>query len=279
MATFNTANYFGIKDTGAIAPGYKADIVILSNLEKVKVEKVIKNGKLIIKDQNQIELMEPIVRKEILDKVYHSFHCDEIVAEDFKITPEEDVAGVNYYRAINFVKGEITTRSIKVPLINGKPEIVVADDILKIAVIERHHNTNHIGIGFVHGYGLKMGAIASSVSHDSHNIIVIGTNDTDIAIAANCIRDMQGGWAIALEGKIIANLPLSIGGLISNLDAVTLSENISEMKGIATSLGVEEGIDPFMNLAFISLTVIPELRLTTFGLFDVSQQQLVPILI
>ncbi|MDF2611487.1 MAG: adenine deaminase, partial [Lachnospiraceae bacterium] len=122
-------------------------------------------------------------------------------------------------------------------------------------------------------------AIASSVSHDSHNIIVIGTNDTDIAIAANCIRDMQGGWAIALDGKIIGNLPLSIGGLISNLDAVTLSGNIHEIKEIAKSLGAAEGIDPFMNLAFISLTVIPELRLTTIGLFDVSKQQLVPILI
>jgi adenine deaminase len=279
MATFNTATYFGIRNTGAIAPSYKADIVILSDLENVKIEKVIKNGNLIYNDHKLINIKEPIVKKEILDKVYHSFHCNEIVSEDFRIELEEDAAGQDYYRAIKFIKGEICTEAIKVPLVMGKPEISVAEDILKIAVIERHHLTNHIGIGFVNGYGLKKGAIASSVSHDSHNIIVIGTNDTDIAIAANCIRDMQGGWAIAMEGKIIGSLPLSIGGLISNLDAVTLAKNINEIKTIARSLGVTDGVDPFMNLAFISLTVIPELRLTTLGLFDVNRQQLVPLLI
>jgi adenine deaminase len=279
MATFNTATYFGIKLNGAIAPGYKADIVILSDLESIAVHQVIKNGKVIYGKDGLIEIKEPIARKEILDKVYHSFNCNEIVADDFKVKEELAVTGQDYFRAIKFIKGEICTEAIKVPLVHGKPDISVADDILKIAVIERHHQTNHIGLGFVNGYGLKKGAIASSVAHDSHNIIVIGTNDTDIAIAANCIRDMQGGWAIAQDGKIIGNLPLSIGGLISNLDAVTLAGNIHEIKEIAKSLGTTEGIDPFMNLAFISLTVIPELRMTTIGLFDVSKQQIVPIVI
>ena len=279
MATFNTATYFGLKNLGAIAPGYKADIVIISNLKEMKVEKVIKNGKLIMNNHLMIDIKEPEIKKEILDKIYHSFQCNEIIPENFEININCDKEGANFFRVIKFIKEEICTEEIKVPLFNEKPEIIVEEDILKIAVIERHHNTNHIGLGFVNGYGLKKGAIASSVSHDSHNLIVIGTNDIDIAAAANCIRDMQGGWAIVLEGRILGKIPLSIGGLLSDLDAATLAENISEMKKIARSLGVEEGIDPFMTLAFVSLPVIPKLRLITTGLFDVNQQRVVPLII
>lgn len=279
MATFNTANYFGLESVGAIAPGYKANLVIMSDLQKVKIEKVMKMGRVICDDKGMIEIKEPKVKKEILDKVYHSFQCSEIVPDDFKIEADEITEGMEFFRVIQFIKGEIGTIARKAPLTNGKPEISIQEDIIKLAVIERHHNTNHIGLGFVKGYGLKTGAIASSVSHDSHNIIAIGTSDEDIAIAANCIRDMQGGWAIAQNGKVTNSLPLSIGGLISNLDANTLAQNISEMQKMARSMGVSEGIDPFMNLAFISLAVIPELRLTTTGLFDVNRQQIVPLVI
>jgi adenine deaminase len=183
------------------------------------------------------------------------------------------------FRVIRLVEGEIITQEGKGFMVDCVPDINIKEDILKLAVIERHHHTNHIGIGLIQGYGLQRGAIASSVSHDSHNIIVIGANDTDIAIAANCIRDMQGGWAIALEGKVIGNLPLSIAGLISDLDAVDLSEQIHDMKKIAADLGVSSGIDPFMSMAFVSLPVIPKLRLTTMGLFDVETQQMVPLLL
>jgi adenine deaminase len=177
------------------------------------------------------------------------------------------------------IKGEILTKEGRVPLENGKPEISIGKDIIKLAVMERHHNTNHIGIGFVQGYGLKKGAIASSVSHDSHNLIVIGTNEKDMAVAANCIREMQGGWAIALEGEIIGKLPLPIGGLMSDYDALTVAQIMIGMKTKARDLGVEEGIDPFMTLAFISLPVIPELRLITTGLIDVQKQCTVSLII
>lgn len=278
MATFNTATYFGLELVGAIAPGYKANLVIMSDLQNVTIDKVLKMGKMVCDNNQTIKMKEPKVKKEILDKVYHSFQCSEIVPEDFRIN-EDIYSGQEYYRVIQFIKGEIGTIAGKTPLRNGKPEISLEEDIIKLAVIERHHDTGHIGLGFVKGYGLKEGAIASSVSHDSHNIIAIGTSDEDIAIAANCIRDMQGGWAIALNGKVISSLPLSIGGLISNLDAVTLAHKISEMQKITRSMGVSEGIDPFMNLAFISLAVIPELRLLTTGLFDVNKQEIVPIII
>jgi adenine deaminase len=279
MATLNPATYFGLKNTGAIAPGYHADIVLLSDLKDMRVEKVFKNGELIVDGNRTPALRDPEISSDILNRVYNSFHCRALVPEDFIVDAGKASDASDTFRSIQLIKGEIGTKEVRVPLKGKTPEISVKDDVLKIAAIERHHNTNHIGLGFVKGYGLKKGAIASSVSHDSHNIIAIGTNDVDLAAAANCIRDMQGGWAIALKGEIIAKLPLSIAGLMSDLDAVTLAENIRELKQITRSLGVEEGIDPFMTLAFVSLPVIPELRLITTGLFDVSHQQLVSIIV
>jgi adenine deaminase len=271
-ATFNTASYFRLENTGAIAPGYNADVVILSDLREVKVEKVIKDGKLVVNQQVITKLTKPDIPSLLEDKVYHSFHCKELQPDDFKITPKKDINKATACRVIQFISGELLTKELQVPLKNGKPDNLPELDILKLAVIERHHHTNHIGLGFVTGYGLTMGAIASSVAHDSHNLIVIGTNDEDMAAAANCIREMQGGWAIANHGKIVDKLPLTIAGLMSTLDAETLSENIAKMKQTARSLGVEEGIDPFMTLAFVSLPVIPELRLITTGLIDVRKQ-------
>jgi adenine deaminase len=274
MATYNTAVYFGIKNTGAIAPGYKADIVILSDLEKVIVQKVIKNGNIVVDGAAIIPMDTPKIKEELVEKVHHSFHCKETAPEDFLIKYIEKDEKSESFRVIRFVPGEIFTKEAIVPLIDGKPRISVEEDIIKLSLIERHHNTNHIGLGFVTGYGLKKGAIASSVSHDSHNIVVIGTNNIDMSAAANCIREMQGGWAIASEGKIIGQLALPIGGLISELDANTLADQMKEMKVIARDLGVGEGVDPFMTLAFVSLPVIPELRLITTGLFDARHQQL-----
>ena len=279
MGSFNAATYFGIKDYGAVAPGYHADLIILSDLEKVAVETVIKNGNFILKDNKVIEVKEPEIRKELLDKVYHSFNCNEIVPENFVVEYSSEEEECEQFRVIKMLEGEITTEEVFAPLVNGEAKVNVEEDIIKLAVIERHHNTNHIGLGFVTGYGLKKGAIASSVSHDSHNIIAVGTNDEDIATAANCIRDMQGGWAIALDGKVIGNLPLSIAGLISNLDAATLAGNIHEMQALAREMGVKDGIDPFLTMAFVSLPVIPKLRVTTTGLFDVSLQKRVPLLV
>ncbi|MGB4661029.1 MAG: adenine deaminase [Mobilitalea sp.] len=274
MATYNTAVYFGIKNTGAIAPGYKADIVILSDLKKMIVQKVIKNGNIVVDGAIITPIDTPRIKEELVEKVHHSFHCSETTPEDFLIKYIEKDEKSESFRVIRFVPGEIFTKEAIVPLINGKPRISVEEDIIKLSLIERHHNTNHIGLGFVTGYGLKKGAIASSVSHDSHNIVVIGTNNIDMSAAANCIREMQGGWAIACEGKIIGQLALPIGGLISELDAPTLANQMKDMKIIARELGVSEGIDPFMTLAFVSLPVIPELRLITTGLFDARHQHL-----
>lgn len=291
MATYNTAVYFGLKNLGAIAPGYRADIVLLSDLKGIKIEKVIKNGSVTVGDNKQGELAsqftcpvldqiaEPVVDDELLKRVHNSFFVGKLVPKDFELPIQPKNGGQGYLRVIQLVKGEIVTKEVRVPLCGGLPKGSEYDGILKAACIERHHNTGHIGIGFVKGYGLKKGAIASSVAHDSHNIIVIGTNDDDMAAAANTVIEMQGGWAIASEGKMVAKLPLPIGGLISELDAASLSEQINRMKMIAGELGVSEGIDPFMTLAFVSLPVIPELRLITSGLFDVGRQRIVPVIL
>lgn len=276
MASYNTAVYFGLKDLGAIAPGYQADIVILSDLKEMRVEKVIKAGKLIVDGGLKLSITEPPVREELLRKIRYSFHMKQVTAEDFSIRTDQRSVKKEYIRVIYLVPGEIRTEELILPLTDGNPRVLIDQDILKLAVVERHHATGHIGLGFLHGYGLKRGAIASSVSHDSHNIVVIGTNEADMAAAVNRIRDMQGGWAIALESEIVDSLPLPIGGLISDLDAVTLSDRIAEMKSIARKLGIKEGVDPFMTPAFVSLPVIPELRLITTGLFDVETQKLIP---
>jgi len=149
-------------------------------------------------------------------------------------------------------------------------------DIIKIAVIERHKNTGHVGVGFVSGYGLTRGAIASSIAHDSHNLIVAGTNDVDMAVAANAVCENEGGLAIAVDGAVLSSLPLPLGGLMSELDAASVEEVLLHMKSQARSLGVPEGIDPFMTLAFTALPVIPKLRILTKGLVDVETQSYVP---
>ena len=279
MATINPATYFQLRKTGAVAPGYKADLLILSDLAEIKIEKVIKNGIIVTEDNLINSVAEPEIDSKILDQVYHSFYCKELKAEDFTIQSVQDPGASKSFRVIQLLKGEIFTKELILPLTSHTPMISVEKDILKLAVIERHHDTGHVGVGFVHGYGLKKGAIASSVAHDSHNMIAVGTNEEDLAVAANCIREMQGGWAVAQNGKIIAKLPLPIAGLMSELDAETLASKINELLAVARGLGVEEGIDPFLTLAFASLPVIPELRLITTGLFDVGAQKLVSVIL
>ena len=158
------------------------------------------------------------------------------------------------------------------------PGVELDKDIIKIAVVERHHDTGHIGVGFTTGYGIRYGAIASSVAHDSHNLIVAGTNDTDMALAANAVRNNEGGLAIAIDGKVVADLPLPIAGLMCDMSAEKVEEKLQKMKALAKEMGVEEGIDPFMTLAFTALPVIPQLRILTKGLVDVSTQSYVPVL-
>ena len=169
---------------------------------------------------------------------------------------------------IGMIPGEIITTD------NGYSDRVdLEKDILKIAVIERHKNTHHIGLGYIQGYGLKAGAVATSISHDSHNIIVVGTNEADMAFAANQIVSQHGGIVVVENGEIRGNVVLEIAGIMSDCPLTEMNEKLEGAKAAAFKLGVKEGIDPFMTLSFMALPVIPTLRITTRGIIDVNTQQ------
>ncbi len=287
MASFNAATYFGLKKRGAVAPGYRADLIVVSDLNEFKVEKVFKKGQLVAEDGNLTIDIPSFAKKETaFPRVYHSFNLRELSPQDFIL-----MESGSKKRVIEMIRGELLTREIIVPsnldraaecAIEGHIQpargVELDKDIIKIAVIERHKKTGHVGIGFATGYGIKYGAIASSVAHDSHNLIVAGTNDIDMATAANAVRENEGGLAIAVDGKVLSTLPLPLGGLMCECTAETVRDKLIEMKAQARLLGVPDGIDPFMTLAFVALPVIPKLRILTKGLADVDTQSYVPVL-
>ena len=272
MATLNAAAYFGLKNRGAIAPGYIADIIVLSDLDDFTVEKVFKNGCLTVDGGKLVrEIKAPAVDKEKYSRVYKSFNLREIKPSDFEIRDEG-----TRKRVIKVIPGQILTEELIVE--SSSKEAETDKDIIKLAVIERHKDSGHTGVGFVTGYGLKKGAIASSVAHDSHNLIVAGCSDSDMALAANTVRENGGGLAVVCDGEVLSSLPLPIGGLMCDMDAHEVEDILSVMKEQARQLGVNEGIDPFMTLAFTALPVIPKLRLLTQGVVDVDTQSYVPVM-
>lgn len=271
MCTLNIAEYFNLKGYGAIAPGYKADFVVLSDFERFNVEEVYIGGKLVAKDGKVVNEKPDILPNS--DKILHSFHMQPVTPEQIK-SPEIR----EFQRVIGLKKHELLTDEMLVqPTEEARKNggINIASDVLKAVVFERHHNTGHIGIGYISGYGLKSGAIATSVAHDSHNLIVIGTNDNDIAIAANAVRETDGGLVVVNGGKVLESLPLPIAGLMSDLSIHEVDSKLMELKAAARTLGVSDDIDPFMTLAFVSLPVIPTLRLNGKGLINVEKQEIV----
>ncbi len=273
MATIQPANFYGIWDLGAIAPGYKANILVLNDLDTIDIKDVYKNGKLVATNGKAKEIIEPEVDEEMKKIVHNTHNLNENTTKDFEIPGLKDKC-----RVIRIIPGEILTDSIEVDIDSSiNSGINVSNDILKIAVIERHNGTGHIGLGFINGLGLKSGAIASSVSHDSHNLIVIGTNDSDMAIVANHIRNIGGGLAIVNNGEVIADLPLPVAGLMNEMDAAKVSTMNENLRTKTKELGINPNVDPFMNMAFVSLPVIPHLKITTKGLVDVDEFKLVDL--
>lgn len=273
MGSYNAAVYFGLKRVGAIAPAYQADLLIVSELEHFQVEAVYKKGKLVAEHGIAKPFEAFKVNRKLEESVRHSFNMKDIIPEDFRqVKPAEAVP--EQIRVIELQPGQILTKARTFSYQAETDGVNLAEDIIKLAVLERHHRTGHKGLGYLKGYGLKRGAVASSVAHDSHNLIVAGTNDADMCAAANCVKEMQGGWAVTLDGKVIAKLALPIAGLMSGLDAKSLAGQIREMKEQAYCLGAVKDIDPFMTLAFVSLPVIPKLRLTTSGLADAATQEI-----
>ncbi len=273
MATIQAAQCFGLKYVGAVAPGYRADLLVLKNLENIEIEDVYSSGKKVVSKGVAEEIFVPPVEINLLKAVKNTFNVEKISEKDLYIEPKAAKC-----RIIKTIPNQLLTEEwitdINYDCNNG---IDIERDILKIAVIERHKNTGHKGVGFISGIGLKSGAIASSISHDSHNIVVIGTNDKDIVCAVNRIIDIGGGAVCVKDEKVIAEMPLDVAGLMTEERAEIIAEKNEKLRNAMYSLGVPQNIAPLMTMAFVSLSVIPNIKMTTNGLVDVNKQQLVSL--
>ena len=272
VASLNTAEYFGLKDLGAIAPGYKADLLVLPDLKSFKPDIVLKDGQVVAQDG---KLAVEIPENDAI-ATRNSVNVRWITMDDFKIPTEGE--GLKQVRALEVIPHQLITKSVMsdVKVVDGNAVSNVDTDTLKICVIERHRATGNIGKGFVKGFNLKCGAIASTVAHDSHNMIVIGTNDFDMYTAAVALIKCQGGKVVVKDGEIISQLPLPIAGLMSDKEFDFVVEKCDELNKAAHSIGCKLE-DPFMTMGFLSLPVIPELKITDKGVFDTNKFDFVDI--
>lgn len=271
MATINAAECYGLKQLGAIAPGYDADLIVLEDLKGFEVLKVFQKGILVAENGKPLFEVEKADYKEVTDTV----HAKPVTKSDLEIKINSDTANV-----IQVLPHSLLTKKVtrKIQVIDGLFQYDDNSDILKMAVIERHKATGNIGLGLVAEFGLKGGAIATTVAHDSHNLIVIGDNDADMHMAIQEVVQAGGGITICSGGKVRKTLALPIGGLMSDSSMEEVNEELKEMLQIAYhQLGVNPQIDPFMTLAFLALPVIPEIKLTDKGLFDVTKFSFIDI--
>lgn len=274
MATLQAAEAFGLKNEGAIAPGYLANIVLLDDLDSVAVSTVYHLGKEVVSEGRLAEFTSSAVSTALKERVLNSFNLAPLCEKDFHIT----ASGNRKCRVINLVKDQLITEEALLDVDFGKNNgIDTEKDILKLAVIERHKNTGHIGLGFIHGIGLKEGAIAASVSHDSHNLIVIGTSEREMAFAANRVRELGGGMAAVKNGEVLSEMPLPYAGLMTDASVSEVARQNEAVRKSVHTLGVPEDIEPFMTMAFVSLPVIPKIKMTTHGLFSSDKWAIVPL--
>ena len=270
MATLNAAKCYQLSHLGAIAPGYQADLIVFESLEEMRIAKVFKQGRLVA--ENGEALFDIVERPD--DRVLNTVRLQKIVSEQLAL--KLDSGAVNVIRLLSH---SLVTEKV-VREVTVRDGVFVHDDqadILKLAVVERHKATGNIGLGLLENYGLKSGAIASTVAHDSHNLIVVGSNDSDMLTAIAEIERIGGGLTIARQGKILGSLPLPIAGLMSDSPLQEVDDKLNELLKIAYGMGVNPQLEPFMTLAFLALPVIPDIKLTDLGLFDVTRFEFMKI--
>lgn len=281
LASYNTAQYFRLPDRGAIAPGFVADLVVLDDLKTFQVESVYKDGRLIARDGQLLADIAPMGainqgngRDESAPTgVADTIHIGNVQEADLRIPGRAGLVEV-----VGIEPGQITTLHLReeAPVRDGAIVADPARDLLKLVVIERHHASGSVGLGLVKGFGLCRGALASSVAHDAHNLVIAGADDHDILLAARALEAMGGGFACVVDGEVRAQVPLPYGGLISPLPAAELVRQLRALDAAAAELGCTLE-HPCMTLSFLSLSVIPSLKLTDQGLIDVETFTLLPL--
>ena len=261
MASINAARIYGLKNIGAVAPGWQADLVVFDNLESLKPLHVFHKG------EDAVALGEAVNFTPAPAALAGSVHPAPFTEDVFAISR---FATDKLYPVIQMLEGEIFTERGE---IHGSEvaEALAAGRVHLIAVIERHNGTGNIGLGLLQGYGLRNGAAATTVAHDSHNLIVIGSSPADMFIATQELIRVQGGYTLVKEGKVVGTVPLDIGGLMSSLSTEELANSLDDIKIKAHAQGVPQGVDPFISLSFMALPVIPRLRITDMGMFDVDK--------
>jgi adenine deaminase len=269
MASLHTAEYFGLKKRAAIAPGYLADMVVVDDLKDFRVDTVIKSGRTVVRDGSVAVDFSSYTSEAVLGTV----HLPDFSERDVRIPARGKRA-----RVIGLVEGQIWTRTLLEEVRTQSGEVVsdTDRDILKLAVVERHQGTGNIGLGLVSGFGLQTGALASSVAHDSHNVIVVGVEDRDMIGAVREVGRMGGGFVVFGGGHTIASLPLPIAGLISDQPLQRVCDQLDAVHVAAQKLGATAK-NPFTILSFLALPVIPELKLTDKGLVDVNAFQIIDL--
>jgi adenine deaminase len=275
LASYNTAQYFRLYDRGAIAPGFVADMVVLDDLRTFQVESVYKDGVLVARDGKL--LVDLPLSHDALgtygSAATRTVHIGNIREADLRMAGQSGLVEV-----VGIEPGQITTKHLQEEALIRDGEIVADPrrDLLKLVVIERHHASGRVGLGLVKGFGLQRGALASSVAHDAHNLVIAGANDADILKAARALEEMGGGFVVVVDGEVRASVPLPLGGLVSPLPAAELVKQLRTLDTTAADLGCTLE-HPCMTLSFLSLSVIPSLKLTDQGLVDVETFTLLPL--
>ncbi|WP_107926701.1 adenine deaminase [Lysinibacillus parviboronicapiens] len=268
LATINTAECYRLYDRGALAPGYKADFVLVENLKEMRAKAVWKNG---VKVAENGVMLTARPETDVPTHIHQSVHLPTVTKEMLTIP----FAKGNKANVMEIVPNQLITNHlvVDVPVIDGVFEPSVEQDLLKLAVIERHHNLHTTGLGIVTGFGLQKGAVATTVAHDSHNALVVGTNDADMLIALTRIQEIQGGFVIVANGEIIAEMPLTIGGLMTDAPADQAKAQLADLHNALHELNPHLDFHFLLTFSFVALPVIPALKLTDTGLFNVTTFQ------